>query len=64
MSYNARHGIIRYLFTLPIIILAGYVVNVVFGYFGITPELQDVVQWVLDEKSPLILGCLLFLVLL
>ena len=60
MSYNARHGVIRYLFTLPIIIGAGYIVNAAFGYYGITPELQDVVQWVLDEKSPLILGCLLF----
>ena len=60
MSHNARQGVIRYLITLPIIILAGYVVNAVFSYYGITPEMQDVVQWVLDEKSPLILGCLLF----
>ncbi len=60
MSHNVRQGVIRYLITLPLIILAGYIVNIVSSYYGITPEMQDVVQWVLDEKSSLVLACLMF----
>lgn len=60
MSHNVKQGVKRYLITLPLIILAGYVVNLVFSYYGITPEMQDVVQWVLDEKSSLVLACLMF----
>lgn len=60
MSHNVKQGVKRYLITLPLIILAGYVVNLIFSYYGITPEMQDVVQWVLDEKSSFVLVCLMF----
>jgi len=60
MSHNVKQGVKRYLITLPLIILAGYVVNIVFSYYGITPEMQDVIQWVLDEKSSFVLVCLMF----
>ncbi|MCF6159202.1 MAG: CPBP family intramembrane metalloprotease [wastewater metagenome] len=57
---NIKWGIKQYLFTLPFIIIAGIIVNLISSYFDITPEMQDVVQWVLEEKSFFILASLLF----
>lgn len=53
-------GIKRYLITLPFIVIAGYVVNLISHYYGVSPDMQDVVKWVLDEKSPFLLFFLLF----
>jgi membrane protease YdiL (CAAX protease family) len=57
---NVKQGIKRYLITLPLIILAGFVVNLLSSYYGYTPEMQDVVRWVLEEKSIFILISLIF----
>lgn len=60
LSANMRQGIKRYLITLPVIILAGFVINLISSYYGHTPEMQDVVRWVLEEKSVFILVSLMF----
>lgn len=60
LSENIKHGIKRYAITLPLIILAGFVINLISSYYGRTPEMQDVVQWVLEEKSIFILVSLIF----
>jgi len=57
---NIKQGIKKYLVTLPFIILAGFVINLISSYYGINPEMQDVVQWVLEEKSLFILISLIF----
>lgn len=57
---HIKQGIKRYLITLPLIILAGFMINVISHYFGLTPEMQDVVQWVLEEKSVFIMVSLIF----
>ncbi|MBM4056294.1 MAG: CPBP family intramembrane metalloprotease [Planctomycetes bacterium] len=57
---NIKTGLIRYVITIPIIMLAGFIVNAVASYYGITPDMQDVVQWVLDEDSVMVLACLIF----
>ncbi|MFN3532924.1 MAG: lysostaphin resistance A-like protein [Candidatus Brocadia sp.] len=59
ISDNIKQGIKRYLITLPLIILAGFVINLISSYYGQTPEMQDVVRWVLEEKSLFILVCLI-----
>src|SRR3989337_2741617 len=60
VSNNIKQGIKKYLVTLPFIILAGFVINLISSYYGINPEMQDVVQWVLEEKSLFILMSLVF----
>jgi membrane protease YdiL (CAAX protease family) len=40
--------------------LAGFVINLISGYCGQAPEMQDVVRWVLEEKSIFILASLIF----
>lgn len=57
---NVKLGIKRYLVVVPLIILAGFVVNLIATYYGVTPEMQDVVQWVLEEQSVFILASLIF----
>lgn len=57
---NVKRGVQRYLITLPVIILTGFVVNLVSRYYGQAPEMQDVVRWVLEERSLFILICLIF----
>ncbi len=57
---HIKQGMKRYLITLPLIILAGFMINLVSNYFGLTPEMQDVVRWVLEEKSLFILVSLIF----
>jgi membrane protease YdiL (CAAX protease family) len=59
-SGNVKLGIKRYLIIVPLIILAGFVVNQIAAYYGVTPEMQDVVQWVLEEQSIFILASLIF----
>ncbi|MCF6150116.1 MAG: CPBP family intramembrane metalloprotease [Candidatus Kuenenia sp.] len=60
LTSNIKIGLIRYLITIPVIMLAGFIVNAVSSYYGIMPDIQDVVQWVLDEDSVLVLACLIF----
>ena len=60
LSGNIKQGIKRYVITLPLIILAGFIINLISSYYGQTPEMQDVVQWVLEEKSLFILVSLIF----
>ncbi|KXK30024.1 MAG: hypothetical protein UZ01_01808 [Candidatus Brocadia sinica] len=57
---NIKQGIKRYLITLPLIMLAGFIINLISGYFGQNPEMQDVVRWVLEEKSLFVLVSLIF----
>jgi len=57
---NIKIGLKRYLVTIPVIMLAGFIINAVFSYYGIMPEIQDVVQWVLAEDSAIVLACLIF----
>lgn len=59
-SGNIKQGIKRYLITLPLIILAGFIINLISSYYGQAPEMQDVVRWVLEEKSLFILVSLIF----
>ncbi|MBI2470918.1 MAG: CPBP family intramembrane metalloprotease [Planctomycetes bacterium] len=60
LSNNIKQGIKKYLVTLPIIILAGFIINLISSYYGINPEMQDVVKWILEEKSLFILISLIF----
>ncbi len=60
LSSNIKLGIKKYLITLPIIILAGFIINLLSTYYGIMPETQDVVQWVLGERSFFVLFSLVF----
>lgn len=60
VSNNIKQGIKKYLLTLPLIILAGFVINLISNYYGINPEMQDVVKWILEEKSLFILMSLVF----
>lgn len=60
VSNNVKQGIIKYLITLPLIMLAGFVINLISNYYGVNPEMQDVVKWILEEKSLFILISLLF----
>ncbi|OQZ02212.1 MAG: hypothetical protein B6D35_01680 [Candidatus Brocadia sp. UTAMX2] len=60
LSENIKQGVKRYAVTLPLIILAGFVINLISSYYGQIPEMQDVVQWVLEEKSLFVLGSLIF----
>lgn len=60
VSNNIKQGIIKYLVTLPIIFLAGFVINLISNYCGMNPEMQDVVQWVLEERSLFVLISLIF----
>lgn len=57
---NIKQGLKRYLIILPLIVLAGFVTNLISSYYGQTPEMQDVVRWVLDEKSFIVLISLIF----
>lgn len=57
---NIKQGIKRYLLILPLIMLAGYFISLISSYYGITPDMQDVVRWVLEEKSLFVLVCLIF----
>lgn len=57
---NTKQGVKRYLITLPLIILAGFITNQISNFYGLTPETQDVVKWLLEEKSIFILVCLIF----
>jgi membrane protease YdiL (CAAX protease family) len=60
LSANMKQGVKRYAITLPVIILAGFIINLISSYYGQTPEMQDVVRWVLEEKSLFILVSLIF----
>lgn len=55
LSSNIMQGVKLYLLTLPLIILAGFIINLISSYYGITPDIQDVVRWVLEERSLFIL---------
>lgn len=57
---NIILGLKRYLIILPIIVFAGFVTNLISSYYWQTPEMQDVVRWVLEEKSFFILISLIF----
>lgn len=57
---NIKQGIKRYVITLPLIMFAGFVINLISSYYGQAPEMQDVVRWVLEEKSLFILASLIF----
>lgn len=59
LSNNVKQGIKKYLITLPVIMLAGFVVNIISSYYGLIPEMQDVVKWVLEEKSLFVLVSLI-----
>lgn len=60
LSSNIRQGIKYYLITLPFIMLAGFIVNLISSYYNMAPDVQDVVKWVLEEKSLFIIICLVF----
>ena len=60
LSGNIKQGIKRYLVTLPVIMLAGFVINRISSYYGINPDMQDVVKWILEEDSLLVLSSLVF----
>ncbi|MDR4507947.1 MAG: CPBP family intramembrane metalloprotease [Candidatus Brocadiaceae bacterium] len=60
LSRNIKQGVKRYLITLPLIMLAGFLINAISNYYEITPEMQDVVEWVLSEKSGFVLFSLIF----
>ncbi len=55
---DVKIGIKYYLIVLPIIILAGFVVDFVLRIFGIVPEQQDIINKILNEDS---LGVLTFM---
>ena len=55
---DVKIGIKYYLIVLPIIILAGFVVDFVLRIFGIVPERQDIINKILNEDS---LGVLTFM---
>jgi len=55
---DVKTGIKHYLIVLPIIILAGFVVDFVLRIFGIVPEQQDILNKILNEDS---LGVLTFM---
>lgn len=60
LSGNIKQGVKRYAITLPVIILAGFVINLISSYYGQAPQMQEIVQWVLEEKSVFVLGSLIF----
>lgn len=60
VSGNIKQGVKLYLVTVPMIILAGFIINMVAGYYGVVPEMQEVVRWVLEEKSFFVLFGLIF----
>ncbi|OHB85828.1 MAG: hypothetical protein A3J73_01785 [Planctomycetes bacterium RIFCSPHIGHO2_02_FULL_38_41] len=60
ISKNIILGIKRYSITIPIIMLAGFIINLISNYFGITPDMQDVVKWLLEEKSLFVIVSLIF----
>ena len=60
LSNNIIQGIKKYLITLPLIMLAGFIINSISSYYGINPEMQDVVRWILEEKSLFVLFSLIF----
>lgn len=60
LSDNIKQGIKRYLITLPFIILAGFIINLISSYYGIAPEMQDVIRWLLEEKSLFVIVSLVF----
>jgi len=55
---DVKIGLKHYLIVLPIIILAGFVVDFVLRIFGIEPEQQDIISKILNEDS---LGVLTFM---
>lgn len=57
---NIKQGIKQYAIILPLIMLAGFVINLISSCYGQAPEMQDVVRWVLEEKSLFILASLIF----
>ncbi len=59
LSSNVMQGIKLYLLTLPLIVLTGFIINLISSYYGVTPDMQDVAQWVLEEKSFFILTSLI-----
>jgi membrane protease YdiL (CAAX protease family) len=61
LSNNIKWGMKRYFLTIPVIMLAGFIINMVANYYGIVPEMQDVVRWILEEKSVFVLFSLIFL---
>ena len=60
LSDNIKQGIKRYLITLPFIVLAGFIINLISSYYGIAPEMQDVIRWLLEEKSIFVIVSLVF----
>lgn len=60
LSNNIKVGIRQYVITLPFIIIVGFIINLISSYYGVSPETQDVVKWVMEEKSRFLLGCLIF----
>jgi len=55
---DVKTGIKHYLIVLPVIILAGFVVDFILRIFGIVPEQQDILNKILNEDS---LGVLTFM---
>jgi len=60
LTDNIKEGLKKYAITLPFIMLAGYLVNIISSYFKVSPDIQDVVKWVLDEDSTFVLTILAF----
>jgi len=57
---DVKIGIKHYLIVLPVIILAGFVVDFVLRIFGIVPEQQDIINKILNEDSLGVLAFMLF----
>lgn len=58
---DVKFGLKHYLIVLPVIILAGYVVDFISRMFGVEPEQQEIINSILEESS---LGVLTFMVFL
>jgi len=57
---DVKIGIKHYLIVLPVIILAGFVVDFILRIFGIVPEQQDIINKILNEDSLGVLTFMLF----
>ncbi|MFQ5687860.1 MAG: lysostaphin resistance A-like protein [Candidatus Scalindua sp.] len=57
---DVKIGLKYYLAVLPVIILAGFVVDFVLRIFGIVPEQQDIINKILNEDSFGVLAFMLF----
>lgn len=60
LSDNIKQGIKYYLIALPFIVFAGFIVNLISSYYNTAPDMQDVVKWMLEEKSLFVIICLVF----